>query len=353
VICHFKNILLNLGANILLMAIILKTWRLHRIFNRSKLEALKTVRISNVSLLQWLVLTLAIDILILAVWWGASPFDIVPRIYKCSSEAEPWIHAPLWAWKLAFGIGLVWLTYEVRDIDERFNESRWLQMAIYNVASGLAVLIILTVALDNIPPRMWMVMFDTIVYYLALSTFILIFFPKFYRIWMSDREYEDLYGSSIAEDVEEATDVLEKEKKQEQEEAVQKKKGFAEMTDDEKMAKLHSRRAKKARDLQKLLKIVDRSKQRMKTDIANLNTLSSDVLALQQEIEYRGTLMTKQGKQVKNEYTQGDNLGSLPPSDSPKQDDVEMHEVDKGGQKEYGGDSSPKEDGGGGEEDRL
>jgi len=126
------------------------------------------------------------------------------------------------------------------------------------------------------------------------------------------------------------------------------------MTDDEKMAKLHSRRAKKARDLQKLLKIVDRSKQRMKTDIANLNTLSSDVLALQQEIEYRGVLMTKQGKQVKNEYTQGDNLGSLPPSDSPKQDDVEMHEVDKGGQKEYGGDSAPtnKEDGGE-EEDRL
>jgi len=125
------------------------------------------------------------------------------------------------------------------------------------------------------------------------------------------------------------------------------------MTDDEKMAKLHSRRAKKARDLQKLLKIVDRSKQRMKTDIANLNTLSSDVLALQQEIEYRGQLMTKQGKVVKNEYTQGENLASVPPSDSPKQDDVEMHEV-QGAPKEYGGGSAPtKEDGGGDDEDRL
>eukprot|EP00456_Euglypha_rotunda_P055706 TRINITY_DN4542_c0_g2_i10.p1 TRINITY_DN4542_c0_g2~~TRINITY_DN4542_c0_g2_i10.p1 ORF type:complete len:141 (-),score=26.40 TRINITY_DN4542_c0_g2_i10:192-614(-) len=70
---------------------------------------------------------------------------------------------------------------------------------------------------------------------------------------------------------------------------------------DDALSKLDNRRNKKAKELQKLLKIVDRTKQRMKGDIAAMNTLSGDVMALQQEIEYRKRMLKKKGIVVSNQ----------------------------------------------------
>jgi len=311
VVCHFRNILLNFGVNIALMSVTLKTWRLHRIFNRSKSDTLKTVRITNLALLNALIITIILDSVILFVWWGAAPFEVLDLSNRCVSDGEPWVHAPLWAWKGALCVFLMYLIVKVRHIDERFNESRWLEMALYNIMMVIAVLVVLTVALnDNIAPRFWFVMFATMLYYLNLSTFCLLFIPTFYKIYISKNEYDDLYGSSVAEEVEEAEEALEKEKKQETAEAVEKKKGVADMTDDEKLNKLFTRRNKKAKEMEKLLKIVERSKQRMKTDITSLNNLHSDVLALGQEIEYRKQLMRKQGKTISNQYETPHDLAS-------------------------------------------
>jgi len=92
-----------------------------------------------------------------------------------------------------------------------------------------------------------------------------------------------------------------KRKKDEAQDEKEKKKGLNPDQGDDALTKLHVKRDKKAKELNKLLKIVERTKQRMKTDITNLNHLSSDVLALHQEIEYRKNLLQKKGVVVSNQ----------------------------------------------------
>jgi len=228
---------------------------------------------------------------------------------------------------------MIWLAAQVSDIDERFNESRWLDMSIYNIAVVVAILILLTLALPDMKPRLWMVMLTTVIFYLTLSSFALIFFPKFFRIWIAEHEYEDLYGSSVADEVEDAEELLEKEKNVEKKEKTEQKKGLADMTNDEKMSKLKTKREKRVKDLQKLLKIVERAKQRMKLDMTNLGRLSSEVLALQHEIDYRRKLEGKGGS-VNNQSS-----AALATTEHA---DVELQENPK-----TGGDTEPVASGGG------
>jgi len=112
----------------------------------------------------------------------------------------------------------------------------------------------------------------------------------------------------------EAEEVAAEEKQDETQEDADKKKGLNPEKGDDALTKLHAKRDKKAKELNKLLKIVDRTKQRMKTDIANLNHLSSDVLALHQEIEYRKKVLDKKGVVVTNKAAPKQDLEMTGPS---------------------------------------
>jgi len=253
------------------------------------------------------------DILVLAVWWGypAATFTVDPTQHRCDSDWEPWVHIALWFWKPFAVAALVYLCIKVRSIDERFNESWWIGVAIYNAVVTLAIFLILSLTLP-LQPREWYIMFDTVIAYLVGTTWALIFFPKYYQIYKRKHENEELFGAEVASDINEAEEVAEEEKHDEVVDAEEKKKGVNPDKGDDALTKLHVKRDKKAKELNKLLKIVERTKQRMKTDITNLNHLSSDVLALHQEIEYRKKLLNKKGVVVSNKPVQKQDVEMTP-----------------------------------------
>jgi len=253
------------------------------------------------------------DILVLAVWWGypAATFTVDPTQHRCDSDWEPWVHIALWFWKPLAVAALVYLCIKVRSIDERFNESWWIGVAIYNAVVTLAIFLILSLTLP-LQPREWYIMFDTVIAYLVGTTWALIFFPKYYQIYKRKHENEELFGAEVASDINEAEEVAEEEKHDEVTDAEEKKKGVNPDKGDDALTKLHVKRDKKAKELNKLLKIVERTKQRMKTDITNLNHLSSDVLALHQEIEYRKKLLNKKGVVVSNKPVQKQDVEMTP-----------------------------------------
>jgi len=264
------------------------------------------------------------DIVILAVWWGVGTFWVDPLIHKCDSTWEPWVYALLWWWKPLVILFLIYLCIKVRDIDERFNESWWVGIGIYNVVVVICLFVILTYTLP-LHPREWYIMFDTVIAYLCLTSWAILFLPKYYHIYRKNHENAELFGAEVASDINEAEEIAEEEKKDEAQEETEKKKGLNPEMGDDALTKLHVKRDKKAKELNKLLKIVDRTKQRMKTDIANLNHLSSDVLALHQEIEYRKKLLEKKGVVVTNKDAPKESLeltGKAPSSAELVADDA-------------------------------
>jgi len=243
--CHIRNWLLNLGIVLLIVPLTLKTWRLHRIFNRSKQDALKTVVIPDLWLMGVLSIFFLYDVIVLAAWWGAKPFSVWELIGRCDSAAEPYIHAVLWWWKPLVLIYLAYLVYNVRDIDERFNESWWIGVGLYNVAVSIALFAILTYTLD-LPPRQWGIMFVTVIIYLGLSSFGLLFLVKFYYVYYKKHENERMLGTEVAADIADAEEVIEEEKVEEKQEERDKSKGKDPDSGDEALANLHKKREKKS-----------------------------------------------------------------------------------------------------------
>jgi len=65
----------------------------------------------------------------------------------------------------------------------------------------------------------------------------------------------------------------------------------------------------------------------MKTDVANMNHLSSDVLALQQEIEYRNKLLAKKGVVVTNKSQGVETMELQTPAEPAKEVASPSHQV--------------------------
>eukprot|EP00808_Paulinella_micropora_P024672 g61735.t1 len=144
------------------------------------------------------------------------------------------------------------------------------------------------------------------------------FLPKFFPVYKEDHEYDDLFGSEVGSDISDAEEALQEEKAEEKEdiENVKTIPGF----DDPKIKKLIIKRHQKANELQKMLKIVERTKQRMKVDVQTLNALSSDVLALNSEIEYLKKLIAKGGGSAANENAYKDSGLQVHGIDNRKQE---------------------------------
>jgi hypothetical protein len=304
--CHLKNGFLNVGVGIVMLAIACKQWRVHKIFNHSVETALHTMHTDapkqkkNESLaliLTRLLPLVLVDIIICVLWYFIAPFTVEETVGRCDSKWEPLVNAPLWGWKVLVLMFLLWLTYQVKDVDSRFNESRWLELILYNWIITLALLIVVNLTMDLAPRILIILLVGTIVY-LGYSTWMMVYCPKFWRVWKEDHEYDDLFGSSVASDISDAEDALEEQQEEEEEDLEDLKNNPT--LNDPKIKKLIVKRHQKAEELEKKLKEVERNKQRMKVDVTTLNALSSDVLALNSEIEYRKKLLTKGGGSAGN-----------------------------------------------------
>eukprot|EP00808_Paulinella_micropora_P031445 g38250.t1 len=299
VYCILKYVFINLGVAVVLTSIVAKQWSVHKIFNQSADAALKPVTMNlSLLLLRITIPFFFLDVVILIIWHFSAPFSVIPKTGECISDWEPYVHIPLWGWKLLMLLFMAWLTYQVRDVDSRFNESRWLELIVYNWLLTIGLLLAIVYTMD-LQPRVDFILLDAVILYLCISTWGMSFLPKFFRVYKEDHEYDDLFGSEVGSDISDAEEALQEEKAEEKEdiEDVKTIPGF----DDPKIKKLIIKRHQKANELQKMLKIVERTKQRMKVDVQTLNALNSDVLALNSEIEYRKKLIAKGGGSAANE----------------------------------------------------
>eukprot|EP00808_Paulinella_micropora_P007629 g34176.t1 len=293
--CFIKHLLLNLGVGAVLGSMVAKQWSIHHIFNRSAKAALKPLSMDASSILLRVTLPcLLLDLAILFVWYFVGPFSVIPKTGECVSEWQPGVHAALWGWKLLMIVYLAWITYQVRDVDSRFNDSHRMEQIIYNWLLTVGLLFAITWTM-NLQPTVDLILLDFVILYLGVITWAMAFVPKIFRVIKKDQSYNKLFGTQVASDVTEAEDALE-ENQAVNVNIVKDLPGF----EDPKIRKLLIKRVAKANELEKMLQTVERNKQRMQTDVQSLNALSSDVHALNSEIEYRMNLLAKAGRPVNN-----------------------------------------------------
>jgi len=111
-----------------------KTWRIHRIFNARKL---RTMSITNGTLLGYLAGVMLIESLMFGIWNGVDPLQLVYRqqarssilVSSCESASDAGM-AVFIAFKVAFLCYGVYLCAAVKDVDDRFNESAGLSISL-------------------------------------------------------------------------------------------------------------------------------------------------------------------------------------------------------------------------------
>jgi len=115
-------------------SVMAKTWRIHRIFNARKL---RTMSITNGTLLGYLASVMLIESLMFGIWNGIDPIQLVYRqqldssilVTSCESNSDAGM-AVFIAFKVAFLCYGVYLCAAVKDVDDRFNESAGLSISL-------------------------------------------------------------------------------------------------------------------------------------------------------------------------------------------------------------------------------
>ncbi|KAJ3288984.1 hypothetical protein HK104_007826 [Borealophlyctis nickersoniae] len=124
----------NLGFELFFGALLVKSYRLHRIFNQSTL--VQGLAIPNKLLLKYLALPIVLDVLLLTVWTANPAW----RIPVSGSRDCAYLHSrPQVAFmvllsliKVCLVAICVYVTVKIRNIPSIFNESRFIGFAIYN-----------------------------------------------------------------------------------------------------------------------------------------------------------------------------------------------------------------------------
>jgi hypothetical protein len=127
--CTAHVFFLNIGFMLTYGALLVKTYRLHKIFNN---PFIRVVAILNRDLLIRLAILVAFDLVVMFCWVGIDP-------YALNSEEDPYCRSAnqnvylgiLSASKGALLLYGSWLTYKVRGLPSSFNESRYIGVSIY------------------------------------------------------------------------------------------------------------------------------------------------------------------------------------------------------------------------------
>jgi hypothetical protein len=121
-ICTAKVWTFNIGFQFIFTSLFVKMHRLHLIFNNPKLT---TVRVRDSELLKQLSIFLCIDMLVMAIWSGISPFTIFSaELPQCSTEHDIPFVGVLIITKCAILLACVYITYQLRGIPSEYNDTK-------------------------------------------------------------------------------------------------------------------------------------------------------------------------------------------------------------------------------------
>lgn len=203
--CNMIAIILAVGFTLSFGGLFSKTWRVYKIFTASK--SMGRVSIKDLHLLGIIFVLLIIDVTICGVWMMVSPFQLktkelektedikndvitIPYIHQCECEFQTHFTSCLYAYKgllLIFGLFLAWETRNVTVT--ALNDSKFIGMAVYNVAVLSAVGVVCTTALSNTTNHEAGYVIVAICVCLGTTvTLLLIFLPKLRILLLNEGE---------------------------------------------------------------------------------------------------------------------------------------------------------------------
>ena len=148
--CSALNWMANLGFTLTLAPLLVKAWRVHRIFNRRKM---RVVRITNLRLLLMVAALLTMELALLVAWQAYAPMAPSTltqqpsdgegeRLYtQCaySGASLGFFAAAALSKGLMLAAGVL-MAFSTRDVAAQFNESKSIAIAIYNIVIILALI---------------------------------------------------------------------------------------------------------------------------------------------------------------------------------------------------------------------
>lgn len=135
-ICGFQLWLLGVGFVLCMSCMILKTWRIYKIFDN---KSLSVMQIPNKELVSRVGLFVATEVLINLVWTASDPLqptliaDDTQRAWSCRSTNFWPFFAVSVGYKAMLLFAATWLAIQTRNVPSTFNESKQIGVAIYNV----------------------------------------------------------------------------------------------------------------------------------------------------------------------------------------------------------------------------
>lgn len=188
--CSTLSALVNLGITLTFGPLAAKTWRLNKIFNRSKLSVF---RCSNRKLMMIIVAQIAVELTLLIPWQIISPFEPITReVIQGSGRVHQYSQCWVQEEGLTFfyiaaimkGILIVYmamLAFTTRKITGHFNESSQIAMVIYNFLFIIALIVGIIMVIDAVGDiQVGLLLFVGL--WISFFSATMISVPKFFQI---------------------------------------------------------------------------------------------------------------------------------------------------------------------------
>jgi len=180
-VCSARLFLVNLAFMIGFGSLFLKTYRLHKIFNN---PLIRVVAIKNKDLLTVLSALCLVDLFLLSLWLGVSPYSLLSAMEEaCVSDHGDAFLLVISVLKGVMLVAGAVLTYKVRNVNSMYNESSYIAFAIYNVGFISLIWIIMRFGINNSISPATASSVDAVLALLGSGvTMVALFVPKFIAI---------------------------------------------------------------------------------------------------------------------------------------------------------------------------
>jgi hypothetical protein len=186
--CQWWLWLTSLSYSLIFSSMFVRTYRIDRIFNS---PTLKVRVISDAYLVQIICAIIAVDLAILTWWQVASPFvatgalivsDTSSLCVLCSSSSSGYQLFSLLVYKGAQTVWGIYLAYSVRDVQDNFNESRFIGISIYNCSIFCLIILPIIYAIQDSRPDMSTLLKGLLAAYISIFTLVCLYGYRFYLL---------------------------------------------------------------------------------------------------------------------------------------------------------------------------
>lgn len=167
-----------------------RTFRIHQIFNAVSMHAVAKRAYTDMQLLQRVGILALTNIIILSIFAGTSP--IFTQAKEISSDhfsaivlcmAQPLVPAVVISFNGLLLFWGVYLAFKTRHLEENFNESTYIGVAIYNCAFVGVIALPLVYTLRESSPAVALLLRILAICYVVVFTLLVVYIPRVLMVW--------------------------------------------------------------------------------------------------------------------------------------------------------------------------